>query len=160
MGVENSAIVDALSTFKGVKHRLETVKTVKGVTYINDSKATNIDATCKAIDTILKPLVFIWGGRDKGICFDSLFEKIENSRVKSVVLMGESRYSLLDSAKKVGYKHVSMTEDFFKAIDLAKLIAKEGDCVLLSPACSSFDCFSDFEHRGDEFISYVENFNE
>jgi UDP-N-acetylmuramoylalanine--D-glutamate ligase len=89
-----------------------------------------------------------------------LFEKIKSSRVKSVILTGESRYRLLDGALKSNYHNVSMVSDFYTAIDLAKLIATEGDCVLLSPACSSFDSFSDFEHRGDEFIRYVENFNE
>jgi hypothetical protein len=139
--------------------------------YMYDGQNTPVDVSVATLtETVLslesvrlytlKPTILILGGKDKGICFDSLFEKIKNSRVKSVVLTGESRYSLLDSAKKIGYQNVSMTEDFFKAIDLARLIAEEGDCVLLSPACSSFDCFSDFEHRGDEFISYVENFNE
>ena len=124
------------------------------------AKATNIDATCKAIDGLTKPTVLILGGKDKGIAFDKLFEKIKNSKVKSVVVTGNSRYRLLDGAKAVGYENVSMTEDFYRAIDLASLLAEEGDCVLLSPACSSYDKFSDFEQRGDEFIRYVESFND
>ncbi len=159
LGISDESIIRGAKAFKGVKHRIEHVTTVNGVDFVNDSKATNIDATCKAIDSIAKPMVLILGGKDKGISFDSLFEKIKSSKVKSVVLTGESRYSLLESAKKVGYDNLSLTEDFYKAIDLAKLLAIEGDCVLLSPACSSFDKFSDFEQRGDEFIRYVENFN-
>ncbi|MBR2336840.1 MAG: UDP-N-acetylmuramoyl-L-alanine--D-glutamate ligase [Clostridia bacterium] len=159
MGLSCDDAVDGIKQFKGVKHRIQHVATVNGVEYVNDSKATNIDATCKAIDSMSRPTVLILGGKDKGIAFDGMFEKIKNSRVKSVVVTGESRYRLLDSAKKVEYGNVSMTEDFYRAIDLARLLASEGDCVLLSPSCSSFDKFNDFEHRGDEFIRYVESFN-
>ena len=159
IGISDEDIIRGIKSFKGVKHRIQHVATIDGVDYVNDSKATNIDATCKAIDAILKPTVLILGGKDKGINFDGLFEKIKDSRVKSVVITGESKYSLLESAKRVGFQKVSMVEDFYLAIDLAKMIATDGDCVLLSPACSSFDSFTDFEHRGDEFIRYVENFN-
>ena len=160
MGLSNEEIVNGIKSFKGVKHRIQYVATFDGVDYVNDSKATNIDATCKAIDGLTKPTVLILGGKDKGIAFDKLFEKIKNSKVKSVVVTGNSRYRLLDGAKAVGYENVSMTEDFYRAIDLASLLAEEGDCVLLSPACSSYDKFSDFEQRGDEFIRYVESFND
>ena len=160
MGIPCEDIVRGMKAFRGVKHRIQHFATKSGVDYVNDSKATNIDATCKAIDAISKPTILILGGKDKGIAFDSLFEKIKNSRVKGVVLTGESRYRLLESATKSGYKNVSMVSDFYTAIDLSRLIASEGDCVLLSPACSSFDAFSDFEQRGDEFVRYVESFNE
>ena len=160
IGLSCDDVIQGIKDFKGVKHRIQHVATKQGVDYVNDSKATNIDATCKAIDAISKPTVLILGGKDKGIAFDSLFEKIKSSRVKCVILTGESRYKLLDGALKSNYHNVSMVSDFYTAIDLAKLIATDGDCVLLSPACSSFDSFSDFEHRGDEFIRYVENFNE
>lgn len=160
MGLSDEEIVDGVKSFKGVKHRIQYVATKKGVDFVNDSKATNIDATCKAIESLAKPTVLLLGGKDKGIAFDGLFEKIKNSKVKSVVVTGESRYSILEGAKSVGYESVSVTEDFFVAIDLARLIAKEGDSVLLSPACSSFDRFSDFEHRGEEFIRYVEGLDD
>lgn len=160
IGLSCEKIMQGIKAFKGVKHRIQYVATKQGVDYVNDSKATNIDATCKAIDAISKPTILILGGKDKGIAYDSLFEKIKSSRVKSVVLTGESRYRLLEGALKANYHNFSMVSDFYTAIDVAKLVAKDGDCVLLSPACSSFDFFSDFEHRGDEFIRYVENFNE
>ena len=160
MGLKDEDILNGIKSFKGVKHRIQFVATIDGVDYVNDSKATNIDATCKAIDGCSKPTVLILGGKDKGIAFDKLFEKIKTSQVKSVVVTGDSRYRLLDGAKAVGYEKVSMVEDFYRAIDLASLIAKEGDCVLLSPACSSFDKFRDFEQRGDEFIKYVESLND
>ena len=107
-----------------------------------------------------KPTVLIMGGKDKGLNYDGLFEKIKKSSVKHVVITGESRYRLLDSAKACDYGDVSLTEDFTVAIKLAALIAKEGESVLLSPACSSFDKFTDFEQRGDAFIEVVENMNE
>ena len=84
----------------------------------------------------------------------------QNSNIKSVVATGESRFRIVLSAKENGYSQISMVEDFSVAVELASFIAKEGDCVLLSPACSSFDKFRDFEERGNKFIQLVENFNE
>ncbi len=160
LGLSEEEISSHLSDFKGVKHRIQFIKEVGGVDYYNDSKATNSDATVKAIDSMTKPTVLILGGKDKGLKFDGLFEKIKKSCVRHVVLTGESRYRLLESASDCGYYSVSMTEDFTAAINIAKMIAQRGEAVLLSPACSSFDRFSDFEERGDAFISIVENMNE
>ena len=154
--VENAEIVCSAKKFKGVKHRIEHVKTIGGVDYYNDSKATNVDATVKAIDAMVKPTILILGGKDKGLDYCELFEKIKRSQVKSVVITGESRFRMLDSAKEVGYEKVSVVEDFYLAIDIASLIAKDGDCVLFSPACSSYDKFTDFEQRGNCFIEYLE----
>ena len=159
MGLDNESIIESAKTFKGVKHRIQHVATVGGVDYYNDSKATNVDATLKAIDSMAKPTVLILGGKDKGLDFTELFEKIKRSRVKKVVVTGESRFRLIESAKAVGFESLSMVEDFYLALDLAAMIAKEGDSVLLSPACSSFDRFTDFEQRGDEFIKFVERLN-
>ena len=157
MGISDEVICEKAREFKGVKHRIQYVKSVGGVDYYNDSKATNSDATEKAIDSMKKSTVLIMGGKDKGLDFSKLFEKIKTSRVRSVVLTGESRYRLLESAKRVEYDSVSMVEDFFVAIDLASMIAKEGECVLFSPACSSFDRFKDFEERGEVFMKAVES---
>ncbi|MBO6263609.1 MAG: UDP-N-acetylmuramoyl-L-alanine--D-glutamate ligase, partial [Clostridia bacterium] len=121
---------------------------------------TNADATLKAVDSMKKPTVLILGGKDKGLPFDGLFERLKNSEVKHVVLTGESRYTLLESAKKAQFNCVSVTEDFEIAFKIAKITAKDGDCVLLSPACSSFDAFSDYEERGDKFISLVEGIDD
>ena len=107
-----------------------------------------------------KGTVLILGGKDKGLEFNGLFERIKSSKVRTVVLTGESRYRLLQSARAVGFESVSVAEDFFVAITLASIIAKEGECVLFSPACSSFDRFKDFEERGDEFMRFVESMNE
>ena len=156
MGIADDEIAQKIRIFKGVKHRIQFIKTVDGVDYYNDSKATNADATLKAVDSMKKPTVLILGGKDKGLPFDGLFERLKNSEVKHVVLTGESRYTLLESAKKAQFDCVSVTEDFEIAFKIAKIAAKDGDCVLLSPACSSFDAFSDYEERGDKFISLVE----
>ena len=147
-------------SFKGVKHRIQFLQTIDGVDFYNDSKATNSDATEKAIDSMSKPTVLILGGKDKGLDFTRLFEKIKQSRVKSVVVTGESRYRLLDGAKSVGYDKVTLCEDFYLSLEVATLLAEDGDCVLFSPACSSFDKFSNFEERGDAFIKFVESLNE
>ena len=159
MGVNESAIVDSLKTFKGVKHRIQFVKTVSGVDYYNDSKATNIDATVKAVATMVKPTVLIVGGKDKGLDFDKLFDGIAGSEVKAVVATGESAFRIIESAKKCNFPSISMASEFSVAVALASYIAKNGDAVLLSPACSSFDRFSDFEERGDYYIKLVESIN-
>lgn len=159
-GINEQTVVESLKLFKGVKHRIQFVAKVNGVDYYNDSKATNADATEKAIDSMVKPTVLILGGKDKGLDFNRLFEKIIKSKVKSVIATGESRFRLCESAKTIGYEKISIVEDFTVALKLASFTAKDGDSVLLSPACSSFDKFSNYEERGDEFIKYVESLNE
>lgn len=156
IGVDDSAIVDGLRSFKGVKHRIQFVKNVCGVDYYNDSKATNIDATVKAVATMTKPTVLIVGGKDKGLDFGALIDGIEGSEVKSLIATGESAFRIVECAKKKGFQSVYMSEDFFIAVRLARALACEGDAVLLSPACSSFDKFSDYEKRGEAFIRAVE----
>ena len=156
MGMSDEAIFEGIRGFKGVKHRIQYVKTVMGIDYYNDSKATNADASEKAIDAMKKPVVLILGGKDKGLDFDSLFVKIKNSQVKSVVLTGESAPRLYNAAQKAGCENVFVASDFEIAVRLASFIAKSGDAVLLSPACSSYDRFSSVEERGDEFIRIVE----
>ena len=156
-GVADEITVNSVKAFKGVRHRIQYVQTIDGVDYYNDSKATNVDATVKAIDAMTKPTVLILGGKDKGLDYNELFEKIKRSQVKSVVVTGESRSRMFESAMRVGFDKISVVEDFYLSIDLARIIADEGDCVLFSPACSSYDKFSDFEQRGESYIKYVES---
>ncbi len=160
MGVSEEGIADNLCSFKGVRHRIQFIKTINGVDYYNDSKATNVDATVKAIDAMRKPTVLIIGGKDKGLGYDGLFEKIKKSSVKEVVITGESKFAMYDSAVKASFKNISVIDDFYLAVKVSSMIAKPGDAVILSPACSSFDRFSDFEERGEEFIKTVEALNE
>lgn len=155
-GVDASTIAESLKSFKGVKHRIQFVKNVNGVDYYNDSKATNVDATVKAVAAMTKSTVLIAGGKDKGLDFGLLFDGLDGSSVRAVVATGESAYRIVESAKKSGFKEISMCEDFTVAVYLASKLAREGEAVLLSPACSSFDAFTDFERRGDAFIRIVE----
>lgn len=157
MGVGEETIVESVRGFKGVKHRIQYVRTLSGVDYFNDSKATNSDATIKAIDAMTKPTILILGGKDKGLEFKDLFSRISNSKVRSVVLTGESRERMFLAANEEGYKNVSVVYDFEMAVEFASMIAEEGDAVLLSPACSSFDRFADYEERGNKFIELVES---
>ena len=160
MGVGEESIAENLCSFKGVRHRIQFIKSINGVDYYNDSKATNVDATIKAIDAMRKPTVLILGGKDKGLGYDGLFEKIKKSSVKEVIMTGESKFALFESASRSSFKNLSVIDDFYLAIKVASMIAKPGDAVLLSPACSSFDRFSDFEERGEEFIKTVEALDE
>lgn len=155
--VETNTIRDALINFKGVKHRIELVKIKNGVEFYNDSKATNTASTISAIKTMQKPTVLILGGSEKGEDYTLLFESIKLSNVKQVVLTGMSRFNMLDVASRVGVKSVTVTEKFECAVKIANIFAENGDAVLLSPACASFDAFSGFEERGEKFIKVVED---
>ncbi len=157
LGVDNQSIVGALTSFKGVKHRMELIANIQGVEYYNDSKATNTASTITAIENITRPTILILGGSDKGESYVELFEKIKSSSVKHVVIMGATRLKMFESAVKVGYNNITLTYDFTTAVKIAKLIASEGESVLLSPACASFDTFSSFEERGDTFRNIVED---
>ena len=158
MGVTKESVKQALSTFSGVEHRIETVKTVDGVTYINDSKGTNPDSTIKAIETMTKPTVLILGGYDKGGSFDSLFEAFTQN-IKHTVFIGVTRNILEETAKKYNWHNYTMVSGSFKdGVMEAKKQAKEGYNVLLSPACASFDMFKDFEQRGEVFKQIVSEF--
>lgn len=157
MGVDKNDVVEAFKNFKGVKHRIQFVRNVNGVDFYNDSKATNVDATVKAVAAMSKPTILILGGKDKGLDFTPLFEGIKGSKVKAIVATDESAFRIAECAKKCEFGEVSMTGDFNLAFYLAKKMAERGDAVLLSPACSSFDAFTDFEQRGDAFIKLVES---
>ena len=158
MNVENNVIASALKNFKGVKHRMELIAIKEGVEFYNDSKATNTASTISAIEGINRPIILILGGSEKGEKYIELFEKIKNSTVKHVILTGASRFNMLESAGKVGYSNLTLTSDFVTAVKIAKLISEDGDSVLLSPACASFDNFSCFEERGEKFKQIVEGF--
>ena len=155
MGVSISDMVSALTGFKGIKHRLELICDVNGVKFFNDSKSTNTASTIGAINCMPSDTVLILGGSEKGEKYDELFEKIKQSRVKHVVLTGASKYNMLNCASDHGYLDVSVTSDFINAVKIAVLMAAEGDCVLLSPACASFDCFKNYEERGELFEKTV-----
>ena len=160
MGVKTQSIVKALSTFRGVKHRIEFVCEADGVSYVNDSKGTNVDATIKAVQCMKSNTILLLGGKDKGYDYDKLFSFLQTSRVTHAVLYGENRFRLLESAQKAGLENISLCKNMQIAVWIAKNMATSGDTVLLSPASASFDAFSGYEERGAEFVRMVSSFQE
>ena len=157
MGVDAELMAPVLRTFRGVEHRIETVRVLDGVTWINDSKGTNVDSTLKAIDTMTKPTVLILGGSDKGTSFDPLAQVIAAApQIKHCVLLGETQEQIRTALEKAGVTAYSCAGyDFDLCLKLCREMAQEGGCVLLSPACASFDMFKDFEDRGRIFKEKV-----
>lgn len=155
MGVESGVVAKALSSMRGVRHRIETIAEKNGVVYVNDSKGTNVDATVSAISCMESDTVLLLGGKDKGYDYDKLFRKIKDSRVVQSVLYGENRFKLLNAAARCNESRVTLCSDFDTAVRIAALVARRGQCVLLSPASSSFDEFSGYEERGERFEALV-----
>ena len=155
MKVDNSAIQSALSQFHGVKHRTQFIKEIAGVRYYNDSKATNILATQKALAGFdLSKVVLLAGGLDRGNSFDALIPSLKG--LKAIILFGETKDKLADAAKQAGITSITMTENVETAVPIAAKLAQAGDIVLLSPANASWDQYPNFEVRGDKFIAAIE----
>ena len=157
MGVPAEAMAKALSSMRGVRHRIEKIAEVNGVCYIDDSKGTNAGATETALDCMQADTVLLLGGKDKGENYDPLFAKIKESRVVHCVLYGENRFKLLNSAVRGNESRITLCGDLNVAVRVAAMIAKPGQCVLLSPASSSFDAFSGYEERGEKFEEIVKS---
>lgn len=151
--ITNEIIRESLRTFEGVEHRLEHVRTVDGVKYINDSKATNINAVWYAMDSFNVPMVLILGGRDKGNDYTGLIDQIR-SKVHTIVAIGEAR-PVIEEQLKATVPQFETANTLAEAVRLARKYAKRGEVVLLSPACASFDMFESYEHRGNEFKKAV-----
>mgnify|MGYP004698511917 FL=1 len=141
----------AVNNFQSIEHRLEFVKEIDGVRYINDSKATSMSAVMSALKSFDKDIILIMGGRNKGIDFKPLKSIIED-RVKKLILTGEASEDL---NKMIDVSNKIIIKDFTEAFDYAKKIAVKGDTVLLSPGCASFDSFKNYEERGKYFKSLV-----
>ena len=152
MGIGREIILDTINNFTGLPHRMELVRSVNGIEYINDSKATNVGALVSALRGIKGQVVLIAGGKDKGIDYTPLGEVVRR-RVKTLVLMGEARERIREACRGVDCVLVDSMEE---AVGVASQRAERGDTVLLSPACSSFDMFRDYRHRGDVFRRLVE----
>ena len=157
-GISGEQIARSLKEFKGIRHRIEKIATVDGVTYVDDSKGTNVDATVKAVNTMKEETVLLLGGKDKGYDYGALFSSIRGGKVVASVLYGENRFSLLSAARKCGFEPVYVCPAFEEAVRLGSLLAKSGQTVLLSPASASFDAFSGYEERGDRFCAIVRSF--
>ncbi len=158
LGVENEQIAASLQSFKGIKHRLEVVDCIDGVTYVDDSKGTNVDATKKAVENMRSETILLLGGKDKGYDYGKLFAALPESKVVRAILYGENRYALLASAREKGYKDVFVCPAFDDAVRLARMLSSAGQTVLLSPASASFDEFSGYEERGERFCAIVQGF--
>ena len=155
MGISTETIAAALASFKGIKHRIEQVGEVEDVTFIDDSKGTNVDATLKAVGCMKRETLLLLGGKNKGYDYSRLFASLKNSKVIHAVLYGENRYVLLKCAREQGFDGITVCERFSVAVQVAALLAKRGQTVLLSPASASFDEFSSYEERGDAFVNVV-----
>ncbi|MGI6128217.1 MAG: UDP-N-acetylmuramoyl-L-alanine--D-glutamate ligase [Planifilum sp.] len=149
-GCPEEGIREGLRTFQGVPHRLEYVGTVDGVRYINDSKATNAQAALRALESFSEPVVWIAGGLDRGDDFAELVPHLAR-RVKGMIAYGESGPRLLKRAEEAGVPCRQAVSDVDEAVEQARRMAEEGDVVLLSPACASWDLYTSFEERGDIF---------
>lgn len=154
-GVSIEDIRDVLMQFQGVAHRLEPVRTVNGVLYVNDSKGTNPDSTIKAIEAYANPIVLILGGLNKGSDFTELAHLVRE-RVKHAVVLGEAQSAMIEALAAEGFDRYTKADGFEAAVQLAADIADAGDIVLLSPACASWDMFKNFEERGDLFKQIVQ----
>lgn len=152
--VQNEWIERVLATFKGVKHRLEYVASINGRKFYNDSKATNILATEKAITSFKEPVVLLAGGLDRGNGFDELIP-IFKRHVKAVVSFGETAKKIEETAKHAGVEVTKVVETMDEAVKTAYQFSTKGDVILLSPACASWDQYKTFEERGDMFVSSV-----
>lgn len=154
-GVPAPVVRHTLKTFPGVEHRIETVRTVEGVTYINDSKGTNVDASIRAVRAMKAPTVLLAGGYDKHTDFLPLAREILASKIHTVVVLGDTAEQIERALRAVGFESILHAKTFAEAVLLARSCAREGENVLLSPACASFDMFQDYEERGRVFKEIV-----
>ena len=154
--IDIDTIREVLKTFKAVEHRLEYVKTVNGVMYVNDSKGTNPDSTIKAVTSYKKPIILIAGGYDKDSTYDELLD-IAKQNVKALVLLGETASKIEACAKTNGFEIIKRVQNMKEAVDTSAELANEGYVVLLSPACASWDMYTSFEVRGRDFKDNVNN---
>ncbi len=157
MGVPVPVIRHSLRTFKGVEHRIESVRVLDGVEYFNDSKGTNVDSTLKAVETMTRPTVIILGGYDKKTSFDPLSREMKARQdiIREAVLIGETANQIEESLRAAGYDQILRADSLRDAVETARQIAEDGWNVLLSPACASFDMFKDYEERGRIFKQIV-----
>lgn len=151
--IRNEFIRESLMRFEGVEHRLEMVRILDGVTYINDSKATNVNAVWYALESMRTPTVVIMGGRDKGNDYTELIGPVR-SKVHTIIAIGESA-GAVEAQLGIHVPTLLKAESMEDAVRKARKAAKRGETVLLSPACASFDMFENFEHRGREFKKCV-----
>ncbi|MFV8321329.1 UDP-N-acetylmuramoyl-L-alanine--D-glutamate ligase [Flavobacterium sp. LS2R12] len=155
MQIRKSTIRESLSNFQGVEHRLEKVLKIQNVQYINDSKATNVNATFFALDSMNTPTVWIVGGVDKGNDYNELMSLVRE-KVKAIICLGVDNKKIIDVFGNVVDIMIEV-DNMNDAVKMAQRLSEKGDTVLLSPACASFDLFESYEDRGKQFKQAVKN---
>lgn len=154
LNIRREDIRAALSDFEGVEHRLEPVETIGGVEWINDSKATNVNSCWYALESMKRPTVLILGGKDKGNDYSEILPLVRE-KVKAIVAMGKDNAKILDYFRTNTDLEVADTHSLDEAVAECARLAKDGDTVLLSPCCASFDLFKSYEDRGRQFKAKV-----
>lgn len=154
VGADLGAIEEGLATYESIPHRMEEVGTIEGARFINDSKATNVEAVRYALESYEEDIIWIAGGVDKGNDYDQL-QALVLEKVKAIICLGKDNEKFKQAfAQKV--QQIMETQDVYEAVMMAHTLSEPGDVVLLSPACSSFDLFNNFAHRGDRFREEVQ----
>lgn len=151
--ISNESVRNSLMTFQAVPHRLENFAEINGVQYINDSKATNVNATYYALDSMKRPTIWIVGGKDKGNDYSEI-ESLVKRKVKAIVCLGIDNQKIIDFFKDKK-DQIYSTSSIEECVNVCKSLAENGDTVLLSPCCASFDLFDNYEDRGDQFKAEV-----
>jgi len=153
--ISKESVRESLLTFKGLPHRLENVLTIQGVNYINDSKATNVNAAFYALDSMKSQTVWIVGGVDKGNDYSELLPLVRE-KVKAIICLGVDNKKIIEIFSSI-IDLIVETESMVEAVKISRKIAEKKDTVLLSPACASFDLFKDYKDRGNQFKNAVRN---
>ncbi len=143
-----------LKTFNGVPHRLEFVEEIDGRRFINDSKGTNPSSTIKAIEAMPSGIIRIAGGFDKGGSFETLINSFDG-KIKGLVLMGKTANLIKETAEASGFNEIILAKDMDESVRAAYGMSSSGDTILLSPACASWDMYTNFEQRGEHFKTLV-----
>jgi UDP-N-acetylmuramoylalanine--D-glutamate ligase len=153
IGIRKNVIRESLSDFHNIEHRLEVVGNVHGIEFINDSKATNVNSTWYALESMNNPVILILGGVDKGNDY-SILKDLVKEKVKAIICLGTDNEKIIRAFKGV-VDTIVEAKSAKSAVDQAYKLGKKGDTVLLSPACASFDLFEDYEDRGIQFKEAV-----
>ena len=158
LDIKKEVIRESLKTFQGVEHRLQYICTVRGVRWINDSKATNVNSCWYALESMTTPTVLILGGKDKGNDYSEI-DQLVRTKCHTIIAMGVNNEKIIQHFSQDSFANLTLidTHSLHEAVQAAYQAAREGDTVLLSPCCASFDLFKSYEDRGDQFMAAVRN---
>ena len=153
LSIRKETVRECLSDFEGLEHRLEPVLEIHSIEFINDSKATNVNSTYYALESMKRPVVWIVGGVDKGNDYSQLIELVK-TKVKAIICLGKDNQKIKDEFEPL-VDMIIETNSMEEAVKSAYAVGRRGDAVLLSPACASFDLFQNYEDRGKQFKEQV-----